>query len=338
MVTSEIMFGIRPPSWVDNTPNFDKITDWVRRAEEIGFDSAHAGDRLLAKVPPIYQSTMYEVTTSLTTWANHTDSLDLSPLVFVVPYRHPIQIGKVFGTMDVASGGRMILGVGSGWNPHEFDALDIPRGERGQRLEESVEIINELWTTDHVEYDGDIFQFEDVSVDPKPIQEPHPPIWFGSFGPQVEEFTPLVNHVLERIGRLGDGWVPLTYSTDSKEMLDADKLAKGWDVIAQEARENDRNPDNIEIIYSHWSYVMEDEEEEKSQCMDALNTWFDGSYKEGKNTYLIGTADEIVEQLESVTSQLPRVDRFIFTPFTINHQQQDRLINQVKPLIQDSLE
>lgn len=328
-------FGIRPHNWLAADKPFEEIVDWVTRAEDVGFDSVHAADRLLSRVPPVYESTMYEVTTTLTTFARETDVMQLSPLVYNVPYRHPIRTAKILGTMDVASQGRMILAVGTGWNPHEFEAQDVPRNERGQRLEEGVEIIKQVWTDNHVDYEGEIFSFEDVSIEPKPIQDPHMPIWFGSFGPEVEEFTPLVESVLERIGRLGDGWVPLTYSTDAKEMMDAEKFGLAWDRIAEGARAHDRDPNDIEIAYSHWTYVYEDEAEERAQCEEALEWWFDGTYEEAKQTYLLGTAEEVADQLASVTSELPRVDRFIFTPFTYDHEQMDRLAEEVLPRLEE---
>lgn len=337
MSTSEPVVGIRPPSWIDLDIDFHGVTDWVVRAERLGFDSVHAGDRLLAKVPPYYQSTMYEVTTSLASWATRTDSIRFGPLVLVVPYRHPIQVAKVFGTLDIAGDGRLILGVGNGWNPHEFSALEIPRSQRGKRLEEGVEILQRLWTEDHVDHEGDVYAFEDVTVAPKPVQDPHPPIWFGSFGPEVEEFTSVVERVLERIGRLGDGWVPLTYSTDSKEMMDPAKFGRAWEIIETGAREHGRDPADIEIVYSHWSYVMADESEERERCLSALDRWFDGTYEEGKNTYLIGTPEEIVEDIEVATRDLPRVDRFVFTPFTFDREQQDRLADDVVPALKRSL-
>ena len=95
MPNDQLAIGIRPPSWIDVGVQFHEITEWVQRAESLGFDSVHAGDRLLGEVPPYYESTMYEVITSLTTWAAHTDSIKLGPLIFVVPYRHPIQIAKI---------------------------------------------------------------------------------------------------------------------------------------------------------------------------------------------------------------------------------------------------
>lgn len=124
-------FGIRPHNWVAADKPFDKIVDWVVRAENLGFESVHAADRLLARAPPVYESTMYEVTTALTTFAAHTEDIELSPLVYNVPFRHPVRTAKVFASMDVASNGRMILAVGTGWNPHEFEVQGVPARNAG---------------------------------------------------------------------------------------------------------------------------------------------------------------------------------------------------------------
>jgi probable F420-dependent oxidoreductase len=335
MTTGSLDVGIRPPSWIDLDIDFHGVTDWVVQAEERGFDSVHAGDRLLAKVPPYYESTMWEVTTTLSTWAAETETIELGPLIFVVPYRNPIQIAKVFGTLDIASDGRLVMGVGNGWNPIEFEALGIPKAERGRRLEEGIDTLQRLWTQDHVDHEGEIYEFEDVTVEPKPVQDPYPPIWFGSFGPQVDDFDKVVRRVLERIGRYGDGWVPLTYSTDAKKMLDPEKLGNAWDILADGARDAGRDPDDIEFVYSHWSYVMDDESEEREACESALNRWLDGTYEEGKDTYLIGTPEEIVDDIERAVAEVPRVDRFIFTPFTFDDEQQRRIADDVVPLLRD---
>lgn len=330
-----LKFGIRPHNWLAADASFHDILEWVIRAEARGFDSVHAADRMLAKVPPVYESTMYEVVTALTTYAAHTDHLRLSPLVYNLPYRHPVQVAKIFGTLDVISKGRVILGVGAGWNEHEFTVLEIPRARRGLRLEEGVEIIKDLWTTDHVDYDGKAFSFENATIEPKPVQNPHPPIWFGSFGPEVDEFSDVVDRVLARIGRLGDGWVPLTYSSDAKEMVDPGMLGQAWDRIAESAEANGRDPADIDIVYSHWPYVMADEASERDRCIEALQWWFDGSYEEATNTYPIGEPEAIVDVLAEATAELPRVDRFIFTPFTYDYEQMDRLADDVIPLLQD---
>lgn len=330
-------YGIRPHNWISDDTPFQEIVDWVVRAEERGFDSVHATDRMLSKVPPIYETTTHEVTTSLTTFAAHTETIQLSPLVFILPYRHPIQVAKRFAGLDIAAEGRSILAVGAGWNAHEFEALGIPRRSRGKRLEEGVEVIKRLWTEDHVDHDGDIWSFEDVTIEPRPVQDPHPPILFGSFGPEVEEFTPVIDRVLRRIGRLGDGWAPLVYSTEAKTMTSAEKLSKAWDRIADGARDHGRDPADIDIVYSVWPYVMEDEDEEREACFEAVSGWFDGTYEEAKETYPIGTADEVADTLAAATRELPRVDRFIFTPFTYDVEQMDQLRDEVIPRLEDRL-
>ena len=102
----KLRFGIRPHGWVADPTPFAEIVEWVVRAEALGFDSVHVADRLLSRVPPVYESTMYEVTACLATFAAHTRSMQLSPLVYNAPYRHPVLTAKVFASLDVASGGR----------------------------------------------------------------------------------------------------------------------------------------------------------------------------------------------------------------------------------------
>lgn len=335
-MNSEVKFGIRPTNWIADPTPFEDIVQWVVRAEERGFDSVHVGDRMLSRVPPVYESTMYEATMALATFAAHTKKLKLSPLVFNTPYRHPILIAKVFASLDVMSQGRAILGVGAGWNSHEFEVLGVPRNKRGELLDEGVAIIRRLWRENHVDHAGKHFQFNDVSVEPKPVQQPFLPIWFGSFGPEVQEFSPLVDRVLARIGRLGDGWVPLTYSTPGREMMSPEKLGEAWRRIEAAIVESGRDPEQFEIIYSHWSYVMRDEAAEKARCEQAVQRWFDGTYDEARKTYLIGSAEEIVDTLKHATSGLPRVDRFIFTPFNYDLEQMDRLVEDVMPRVREA--
>lgn len=326
-----LKFGIRPHHWIADETPFSDIVEWVVRAEDKGFDSVHVGDRLLSRVPPVYESTMYEATTALAVFAAHTKRVQLSPLVYNVPYRHPIHTAKVFASLDLMSKGRAVLGVGTGWNAHEFQSLDVPREQRGRLLDEGVQLIKRLWTENHVDFDGKLISVSDVSVEPKPLQVPHPPIWFGSFGPEIKEFTPLVDRVLERIGRLGDGWVPLTYSTPGRRMIEPERLGEAWRRIEAAMISHGRDPSECEIIYSHWPYVMKNESAEREECERAVQRWFDGTYEEARATYPIGSGEEIVEILIKATSDLPRVDRFIFTPFNYDDEQVDRLVEDVIP-------
>jgi len=335
MASNKIPVGVRPPNWISKK-SFQEVTEWIVRAEEIGFDSVHVGEQLLSQIPP-YESTLYGQKTSLATFAAHTDLVELGSLIHVMPYMHPVHVAKIFATLDIASEGRAILGIGAGYKQQEFDALDIPMQERGVRMKEGAEILRKLWTEENVDYDGKIYSFDGVTVEPKPVQEPHLPIWFGAFSP-VEEFTPAVHRLLERVGRFGDGWAPMPYSNTENEMIDPDQLGRAWGIIEDAAIESGRDPDDIEIIFSHWSYVMMDESEEKEKCKSVLDQWFSGTYKEAKNAYPIGTPEEIVSVIETTTAELPRIDRFIFTPFTFNHRQQDLFADEVASLARKTFE
>ena len=97
----------------------------------------------------------------------------------VVPYRNPVVLAKQISTIDVMSGGRVILGIGSGWLREEFEALGVNYSERGKITDEYLEIFKELYTKDLPEFNGRYFNFNDINFNPKPVQNPFPPVWVG---------------------------------------------------------------------------------------------------------------------------------------------------------------
>ena len=115
--------------------------------------------------------------------ASATNTIKLGTSVLVAPYRGPLSDARQFATVDVLSGGRLLLGVGAGWMAEEFDALGVDFAERGRRTVECIEIYKRSWQDDFVSFDGDYYSFADVSMDPKPLQKPHPPIIYGGVSP-----------------------------------------------------------------------------------------------------------------------------------------------------------
>jgi probable F420-dependent oxidoreductase len=112
--------------------------------------------------------------------AARTTRLRMASSVHIAPYRHPLSSAHQFATVDVVSGGRLIVGVGSGWDPEEFAAVGADFEHRGAIAEESVEIYRKAWTQPWVKHRGRFFTIENVSMDPKPVQKPHPPIVYGA--------------------------------------------------------------------------------------------------------------------------------------------------------------
>ncbi|MBI3455428.1 MAG: LLM class F420-dependent oxidoreductase [Candidatus Rokubacteria bacterium] len=129
-----------------------------------------------------------------------TRRLRVGTSVLVVPYRNPVVTAKQLATLDALSGGRVIVGCGVGWWPEEFRALAAPPfAERGAVTDEYLHLLKELWTRDEPRFSGKYYQVSDITLYPKPVQKPHPPIWIGGHTPAA----------LRRAGELGDGWHPI---------------------------------------------------------------------------------------------------------------------------------
>src|SRR5208282_1789794 len=149
--------------------------------------------------------------------------------ICLLPEREPIVTAKTIATLDVVSGGRVILGVGGGWLREETEALGTSFGTRWKRLRETVEAIRILWTQPEPSYEGELVKFPAVRCDPKPIQKPGPPILLGARGPKA----------LERVVRTYDGWVPIAGRPQS--------FKRDVDALLAVAKERGRNSDTLNI-------------------------------------------------------------------------------------------
>lgn len=135
--------------------------------------------------------------------AANTSRIRMAPSVLIAPYRGPLNDARQFATVDVLSNGRLILGVGAGWMKEEFDALGLPFEHRGEMTEECIEIYKRAWKDDAVSFHGKFYNFDNLSMDPKPVQRPRPPIVFGS----------VVAAGARRAARLTDGFFPIFVDT-----------------------------------------------------------------------------------------------------------------------------
>ncbi len=171
----------------------------ARRVEELGFASIWTGDHVSFYLP------MYESLTLLASYASVVRRIKLGTAVYLLALRHPTIVAKVTSTLDVLSGGRLILGIGvGGENPKEFEASGVPHGERGARVDEGINVLRALWSETPATFKGRFTSFEGVSIAPKPVQPQGPPIWIGGRS----------DAALARAGRLGQGWVSYVVTPD----------------------------------------------------------------------------------------------------------------------------
>ena len=140
---------------------------------------------------------MMEPWTTLSFVASNTNKVRLGSSICLVPQRNPIYTAKQIADVDFLSNGRVIFGVGTGWLREEFEALQVPFERRGARTSDYIKVMQALWTMENPSYIGEFYNLPTCTQSPKPIQKPHPPIFFGG------ESRP----ALRRVAKMGQGWM-----------------------------------------------------------------------------------------------------------------------------------
>jgi len=224
----------------------------ARAAEAAGFAWVSCSDHVAvpASRAAVMGATWYDAGSTLAFVAGATARIRLLSHVLVLPYRHPLVVAKQYGTLDHLSGGRVILGVGSGHVKGEFAALGADYSRRGRATDESIQAIVAAWTAEVARFEGGIVAFRDVTVSPRVAQRPRPPIWVGGNS----------HPALRRAARHGDGWVPWQLTPDEctaavafarKVRVDAG-LSEPFEVVAPLALPTSISADDMIASVGRW--------------------------------------------------------------------------------------
>ena len=178
----------------------EAIVETAVKAEELGFDALFVNDHVIVDDSPRSAPwrNVYDPLMVLSYVAARTSRIRLGTSVLIMPYRNPIVTAKMVATLDQMSGGRAIAGVGAGWSEAEYNALGVPYRERGARTTEYLRLWQACWEPGPTTFHGRFFSFDNMHVSPKPLQQPHPPVWIGGSGPPS----------LRRAARFADVWQP----------------------------------------------------------------------------------------------------------------------------------
>jgi probable F420-dependent oxidoreductase len=195
MSDEPLKFGIPIPQvFLDGRADMDLVRSALERAEELGFDSAWVQDQVASDVPLLESISLLSYAAAVTT------TLRLGVSVIVLPIRNAPQLAKNIGTLDHMSNGRVILGVGLGpvfAGDHYFQIFGTKADEALRRFNEGIAIMKSLWTQDKTNIEGEFYTLKNTGMEPKPIQKPHPPLWFGGQHPKA----------LHRAVRVADGYM-----------------------------------------------------------------------------------------------------------------------------------
>lgn len=264
MVGESVSFGVTLQS-------LDDPAREAQRFERLGYDYVAAGEHVAFNVP-IANSFI-----SLAVAAGATTSIRLMNTIALLPLYPPALLAKLGASLDVASGGRFSLGVGIGGEiPREFEACGVPRHERGARANEALEVITRLWTEDSVDFHGRFSSFSEVTIEPKPVSRPHPPIWVSG----------RKEAAMRRAARYGSGWLPYMYTPEM--------LAGSLDTIGAAA---DRPVEGGLFI---WGCVDEDGEAARDMAVKGLSRTYAQDFSRLVDRYAFhGTPDKVAGQLNA---------------------------------------
>lgn len=253
----------------------DSVAEDAVNAEKLGYEYLSTGEHVFF-YGPIGNSLI-----SLAAAAGATRRIKLMSSITLVPLYPPALLAKQIAALDVLSGGRFSLGVGVGGEfAREFEACGVPVNERGARTNESLEIMKRLWTEDEVSFEGRFTTLPGVSLNPKPVQNPHPPIWISGRS----------DAAMRRCAKYGTGWLPYMYTP---EKLDSSLRIIG-DYGESEGRTDPVSP-GLFIFFA----VHEDRDEAIKMASDRLSIQYNQDFSELVGKYaLAGNPEDCIARLQ----------------------------------------
>jgi probable F420-dependent oxidoreductase len=276
---------------------FGETFELARIAEAEGFDTATIGHH------HFMPGNMADPLTFLTAVAARTDRLRVGTGIFQLPVHNPVRVAEQVATIDQVSGGRISLGVGLGWWPLEYEVHGSSFKDRGARMEEALEILRLVWTKEDASFEGRFWSFPELTVHPRPLQQPHPPLWVAG----------VADVAIDRAARLGDAWLcgPVQSISKAESMLATyrDACARhattpswilrryAWIAPTRAEVEHDVLPAYVDGLMVHWRESVEDEEEK------ALFARIDAGEKVtpaeiADDRLLWGSPDDVIAQIE----------------------------------------
>src|SRR4051812_14495526 len=183
-MTRPCKIGVQLPE-VERFVSWPEYLEMARRSEDAGLDSIWVGDHLIYDLPDGSTRGPYEAWTTLAAIAAVTERVEIGPLVASTSFHAPAVLAKCAATVDAISQGRLIVGLGAGWNRREFDAFGLPYDRRVSRFEEALAVIAPLLREGRTTFHGQFYDLDDCVLDPRPVREGGPPIMLGSNSPRM---------------------------------------------------------------------------------------------------------------------------------------------------------
>ena len=310
-----IMYDFRNPArWhIPSHEFYHAMLDQMVEAEALGYDHVWLTEHHFTE--DAYNPASLSMAAAI---AVKTSRIRIGTFILLMPFIHPVRAAEDVALADILSNGRFDLGVGQGYTHDEFDAFCIDRRERGPRLQEGVELMRRLFTEERVSFDGRYTQIKDVTITPRAVQQPHPPIWVGARGPKA----------IRRAAKLGAHLMTTLGPDPAPAYIEA-------------LKDLGRNPDEYKIAQLRMVYCAESEDAAWAESQDHLAHVFqyyarvlkDANDVEGDDVALpplkpeeirdselaeglmIGTPSQVADKLNAFREQFACTDFIMSTHF-----------------------
>ena len=241
-------FAISIPQYAEEGEFYpDRFRAHLQRAEELGFESAWTQEQILGSAGAL------SPLETLTFAAAHTERLRLGCVVFVLPLHNPLHLAKAIASLDCLSRGRAEVGVVAGGKGRPFAAFGVDPDRPVARFNEALALMKACWTEKEIDFDGSHWKLEHASMEPKPVQKPHPPVWLGGNHPNA----------LKRAVRAGDGFFGAGSQTTAA-------FAEQVQAIKHELSEQGRDPASFQIAKRVYVHVDDDQTLARERTAAAL--------------------------------------------------------------------
>jgi alkanesulfonate monooxygenase SsuD/methylene tetrahydromethanopterin reductase-like flavin-dependent oxidoreductase (luciferase family) len=223
-----------PPRWARPYPElYHEYIDQTMLAEELGYDTIWLTEHHFDDDG--WSPSLLPLAAGI---ATRTSRIRIGTFILILPFQHALRVAEDAATVDILSNGRLDLGVGKGYRVKEFTGFGIPREQREALLEEGLEVIRRAWTEESFSFEGKFYHLRDVRLSPRPVQQPHPPLWIGARGKKA----------VERAARLG-------YHLMGAGELEVQQFYDR--ALAQHGR----NPRDFSLTQLRWVYVAKTREQ-----------------------------------------------------------------------------
>jgi probable F420-dependent oxidoreductase len=302
-----LRFAISIPQLVADEFDPGEFRAYLARAEELGFESGWTLEQVLGSAP------MLNPTETLTYAAACTERFRLGCVVYVSALHSPVHLAKSLSTLDQLSRGRLEVGIGTGGQARMFSAFAVDPTTLVSRFTESLQLIKALWTEPRVTFQGRFWQLDDAAMEPKPVQQPHPPIWFGGSHPAA----------LRRAVRFGDGFFGAGSSPTARFVEQVQNIRAAL-------AETGRDPASFRIAKRVYIGIDDDSERARRQVLEQLQRLYPFLSPEALAPIPVhGRADDCVAGLREVADA--GAELILVNPLFDDHAQMERLAAEVIP-------